>query len=388
MPGLQPPAERIRVAYVFLDLDDGGAERLTVAACREMDRDRLLPQVLCLRGGGALVDEAVAGGLHVHSLGRLRGPRDWRALGAAARWFRSAAIDVAHVQLYSRASPYARGAAKLARVPLIVAHEWCRPSPPRAARAVVDRALAPGTRYVATSRSLARDLIASGAPARDVEVVHSGIDTDAHAPRDRAACRRMLDLPPDRPVLLVPARLHPMKGHVDLIAALPRVLQGLPATLTLLAGDGPLRAELPALVRAAGLEEAVRFLGRRSDIPLLMGAADVVVLPSRVEGLPSAMLEALCGERPVVATAVGGVPEVMVDGLGGWVVPPREPAALARALLAALADPAGAGERARSGHALVLRDFRARDTAMRLERLYRDWLAIPRTSVARAGQGS
>jgi glycosyltransferase involved in cell wall biosynthesis len=368
LPPPTMPFQPVQLLYAFLDLQDGGAQRLTLAACRHLDRERFHPGVLCLRGGGALVSAAVRQGLPVHELHRLCRRRDWRAVPATARWLRAVGAQIVHVALYSRASPYARAA---------VAHEWCRPRPPAPARRLADRVLRPGTVFVAASQALRAELLASGLPEERVALVYSGIQTEAFAPGDRAAARAAAGLPPGRPMVLVPARLHPMKGHVDLLAALPYVRRRVPGVLVLCAGDGPLRDALPALAAAAGLDEHVVFAGQRHDMDRLLAACDVVALPSRVEGLPSAMLEALCAARPVVAAAVGGVPEVMAGGVGGWTVPPRSPDALAEALVSALSAPAEAAARARSGRAVVLERFRADQAARRLEAVYEHWLTRP-----------
>lgn len=373
----------IRVAYAFLDLNDGGAQRLTLAACCHLDPGRFHATVLCLRAAGSLVDTAVEQGLPVRALGRLRRPRDVGAVLDAARWLRGARIDVLHVSLYSRASPYARLAARLAGVPLTVAHEWSRPAPPGRARRYVDRALRPGTRFVAASSALRDELAASGVPLRDIELVHSGIEPEAFAPRDRAESRRRLGLEADRPILLAVGRLHPMKGHVDLIEAVARLRPRVPGLLVLVAGDGPLRSVLPALSTAAGTDEVVRFLGPRPDVPDLLGACDLLVHTSRIEGLPSVVLEAMCAERPVVATSVGGVPEAMPRGVGGWLVPARDSGAVAAAVVAALADPAAAARRAAGGRARVLAHFRADQAARRLEDAYTRFLG----GVDRRGDG-
>jgi glycosyltransferase involved in cell wall biosynthesis len=174
-------------------------------------------------------------------------------------------------------------------------------------------------------------------------------------------------------VVVVPARLHPMKGHVDLLAAMPALRARVPDVVVLCAGTGPLARVLPALAAAAGQADAVRFVGPWDDMPLLYGAADVVALPSRVEGLPSAMLEAWAALRPVVAPAVGGVPEAVVDGVHGRCVPSRDPAALAM-----------------HGRALVLERFRAEPAARAFEAIHARWGDAARrgSAAARGGAGA
>jgi glycosyltransferase involved in cell wall biosynthesis len=361
------------VVYAFLDFDDGGAQRLTLQACRHLDRARYRPVILCGRGGGSLVGAASASGVPVVELGRLRRGFDVGAVPAIARSLRGLRADVVHVPLYSRASPYVRTAALLARVPLVVAHEWCRPQRPRGLRLWADRALARGSWFVAASNAQARELVAEGVAPSCIEVVYSGIDVGAFSERDRAEARNALALPQDRPIVLVPARLHPMKGHVDLVAAAGLLTRQAPDVLMLCAGDGPLRAALPALARAAGLENTVRFLGRRDDMARLYGACDVVSLSSHMEGVPSVVMEAFASMRAVVATAVGGVPEIVFDGDTGWLVAPRRPDDLASALADALAHPAERIGRAARGNLLVGEQFESSTTTDRLQDVYDCW---------------
>ncbi len=307
--GTAPP---VTVVFAFLDMDDGGAQRLALRSARGLDPSAFRPRILCVRRRGGLVDAAEAAGIATTVLGRLERPFDVGAVVSIARWLRAAGAGVVHVSLYSRAAPYVRLAARLARVPLVVAHEHCRAAPPPRLRRWVDRALAPGTGFVAVSRADRDALVASGAPPAAVHVVYPGIDLAAFAPGDRAAARAALAWPADRPIVLVPARLHPMKRHVDLIAALPALAARVPDVWVVCAGGGPLARVLPALAAAAGGGAQVSFVGPRADMPTLMAAADVVALCSGVEGVPAALAEGQAAGRCVVATAVGGVPEVVM----------------------------------------------------------------------------
>jgi L-malate glycosyltransferase len=197
--------------------------------------------------------------------------------------------------------------------------------------------------------------------------------------------------------VLVPARLHPMKGHVDLLAALVTLRRHVPDVLVVCAGDGPLRAVLPALAQAAGLADNVRFLGQRSDMPALLGACDVVALPSHIEGLPSVIMEAFAAERAVVATDVGGVPEIVEDDATGWLVPPRVPHDLADALADALVHPTVRAARAARARQVVLDRFQAPDGARHLQAVYDRWMAetdgprrrtVPAASAASSGRSA
>jgi len=364
-----------RVVYAFLDLADGGAQRLTLERCRHLDPRRFRPEMLAVRGWGPLVAVARAAGVPVHVLGRLRAPWDLAAVPAIAARLRAVRADIVHLPSYSRAAPYVLGAAKMAGVRLVVVHEWSRAAPPRARRRLADRLLARGVRYVAVSSAHRSQLVASGVPPTDIEVVHDGVDLVRFRPRDRQAARQRLGLPADRPIILVPARLRRAKGHADLLDGMPALLERAPGALVLCAGEGPLRPALEERVRDAGLGRAIRWLGQREDVPELMAAADVVALPSRIEGLPAAMLEAFASARPVVATDVGGVGEGLSDGETGRLVAPGDGPAFGRALAELLADEPGRtamGVRARRA---AEDRFVVREAARRMEAAYGKWLS-------------
>ena len=362
------------VAFVHLDLADGGAQRQTLLLARHLDPARYRARIVCLRGEGQLVPVARAAGVPVQALGRLRRPWDAAAPLVLARELRRAGAHVVHVARYSRAVPYAALAARLARVPLLVVHDHALYGDLPRARRLADAQLLRDARYVAVAEAVRRSLLAAGiAPAR-VAVVAPGIELDRVAAGRAERGRAALGLPDAALLVLVPARLHAMKRHVDLLAALPRVLAAFPGVRVVCAGDGPLRERLVALADAAGLSSAVLFVGQRDDVPDLLAAATLVVLPSRVEGLPAALIEAAAAGQPVVATAVGGVPELVVDGQTGWLVPPDDPPALAAALVAALRDPeararmgAAARRRAAEHHAI-------QGAAVRLQAAWDRWL--------------
>lgn len=363
-----------RVAWGFLDLAEGGAQRATLLTLRHLSRRRFEPALLLARGGGALEARAVAAGLPVVRCGRLERPWDGGAVAALAGALASLAPAALEVPLYSRASPYLRLAARRARVPLVIAHEWERGAPPTWPRRLADRLLLSGTRFVAASEFHARRLIASGVAPDRVEVVRNGIEVERFATGERVATRVALGVPPGAPLLLTPARLHPAKGHRDLLAALAEVRRLRPEATLLLAGEGPERGALETLSRALGQASAVRFLGHREDLPDLLAAADLVVLPSRAEGLPAALLEALAAGRAVIATAVGGVPEAVEDGREARLVPAGAPPALAAAILELLASSALRTELERAGRARVGREFAIEPATRRYEEVLGGWI--------------
>ncbi len=216
---------------------------------------------------------------------------------------------------------------------------------------------------VAVSDGVRRSLLAAGVPPERVAAVPNGIEPPP--PRDAP--------PPGPPVFLTVARLSAQKGHAALLRAAPAVLVGAPDARFRLVGAGPLGNQLRALAAELGIGHAVDFLGPRDDVPELLCNATAFVLPSRFEGLPLALLEAMGRGLPVVATDVCGSADAVEDGRTGLLVPGRNPLALAAAMLRVIDDPDAARAMGARARRAVLRDFSAArmaaDTARHYDRL-------------------
>jgi glycosyltransferase involved in cell wall biosynthesis len=228
------------------------------------------------------------------------------------------------------------------------------------------------------AEGVALGVLPPAAAARgDAVVIRSGIDLGTVAPlagAARRALRAAQGVADGRPVISLVQRLSPPKTPLVFLRALPRILAERPDAVAWVVGDGPLRAAAEQAAAEAGVAARVAFLGLRKDAPDLLSASDVAVHSSLREGLPRVVLEAFAVGTPLVATAVGGVPDVVSDGVNGLLVPPDDPAALARAVLATLADPAAAADRARAGRA-ALQPFTARQMLDEQHALYRRLLA-------------
>jgi glycosyltransferase involved in cell wall biosynthesis len=240
------------------------------------------------------------------------------------------------------------------------------------------RLLTRAARVVAVSETMARALVALGLPAERVCVVLTAIDPPAAPAEGKEELRRALGLPAAHTLALFLGRLSPVKGPDVLLEAVGRLAARHPEATFVFAGDGQLRGPLQEAARRLGVERQVRFVGQvpREDVPAYLTACDLLALPSRSEGLPHAVLEAMAFGLPVVASAVGGVPEVVQDGVTGALVPPEDPAALADALSPLLAEP---DRRQRYAEA-ARRAFAAREhtwprVARQLDEIYRALLA-------------
>ena len=205
-------------------------------------------------------------------------------------------------------------------------------------RRMIGWSLPRAARVVAVSRALADEVVALGVPRERIALVMNGVDAELFHPRDRGAARTELGLPAG-PIALYVGNLKEEKGILDLGAAWQRVAHELPEATLVVVGGGPLEGAFDALV--APLGERVRRVGSRplATIPTWMAAADLLVLPSHAEGTPNVVLEALASGRRVVASAVGGVPDLITSDELGTLVPPRAPDALAAAIVRSLHTP-------------------------------------------------
>jgi glycosyltransferase involved in cell wall biosynthesis len=276
----------------------------------------------------------------------LGGALDVRSLLRLRALLRAERADVLHTHVHFSLNVLGRLAGRLAGARVVahmhIANVFRAGGLARRAQVALDNATARLCgRIVAVSEATRISLLRQGYPAARVVVVHNGI-----GPAAPVELRRPDGAPDAAPLLLHVGRLAPVKGQRELIEALALLRR--PDAVAVLAGKdletgGSYQRELETLAAALGVHERVVFAGYRDDVPALLAAADVFVLPSFVEGLPLTVLEAMAAARPVVASRAGGTPEAVVDGETGVLVPPGDVEALAGALDELLADP----ERAR-----------------------------------------
>jgi glycosyltransferase involved in cell wall biosynthesis len=358
----------MRILHVITTLGVGGAEKhLQILTRGQVARGHEV-RVAYLKGQGELTRDFEAQGVGVVNLqggggllGRL--PKLGELLSARSnlrRLLRDWRPDVLHTHLL-KADAVGAVTARAGGVRVLVAskHNDERAllrKPVSLVHGLLSRRVA---RTICLSDHVARFVERHGrVPRAQIRRVYYGVDPAVLQPRrPRAAVRAELGIAPDAPVLVCVGRLAPQKDHPTLFAALAR----LPRDVVLLVvggdpfGDG--EARLKAKAQELGVADRTRFLGIRHDVPDLLGAADLFVLPSLWEGLGLVFLEAMAVSLPTVATNVSAIPEVVPDGQGGWLVPPGDAEALARAIAAALADPAERARRGAAGRTLLLQRF-------------------------------
>ena len=366
-------SRRIRVLWLVKGLGPGGAERLLVAAAGAHDRDRFdISCAYLLPWKSQLVAELEARGVATTCL-EVRDERDVRWAARLRRQLIAAPVDLLHAH-----SPYPAGIGRVV----------CRTVPARVRPRTIYTLHNTWGSFARPSRVLngwtmggdvadlaVSDLVRSTLPSRlasRTEVLVHGIDLDAvRALADRKGARREFGLEPNEIVFGTVANLRTQKDYPNLLAA-ARLLADRGVRLRILAvGQGPLEAEIRAEHARLDLASVVTLVGERHDAIRVMSGCDGFVLASSNEGLPVALMEALALGLPIVATAVGGVPEIVTPDENGILVPARDPAALADALAALAADPARRERFAVNAAASAAR-FDIRRTVARLEAVYRD----------------
>ncbi|MBN2022267.1 MAG: glycosyltransferase [Pirellulales bacterium] len=344
----------LRVVFVITCMPVGGAETLLVELLRRMDRQRFAPELCCLKFRGPLGD-ALVGEVPVWS-GLLLHKFDVAVLGRLRRLLRRRAADaVVTVGTGGDKMFWGRLAAWSAGVPVICSALHSTGLPDRVE--LPNRLLAPLTdAFIAVAGAQATYLAENeGCPPARIRVVPNGVDTDRFHPRwPDKKLRAELGLPEGAPVVGIVAALRPEKRHDVFLDVAAKVRNAVPGVQFLIVGDGPERPRLESLAGRLGLADAVRFLGTRGDVPEVLSLLDVFLLTSQMEANPVSILEAMASEKPIVAPAVGSIPEVVVDRGVGRLTAPGDADALAAAVTELLAAPDRASAMGRAGRERVL----------------------------------
>jgi glycosyltransferase involved in cell wall biosynthesis len=332
----------------------------------------------------ALHGRAIRNVVTVPALGREIGPRDLPALGALVRLIRRTRPHIVHTHT-AKGGTLGRTAAALCRVPVIVhtfhGHVLQGYFSPARTRLFlgIERALARVSDcLVAVSSRVREELLALGIGTPSAfDVVPLGLDLEpfAGSAARRGELRRELGLSPEVPLVGIVARLVPVKAHEVFLEAAQVVAQAHSAAQFLIVGDGERRAELEQLAARAGLSARVRFLGWRGDLDRVYADLDVAVLTSKNEGSPVALIEAMAAGRAVVATQVGGVPDVVTDGVTGRLVPGGDAVAAAHGIIGLLQHPDQRAQLGGAARAFVLDRFGAARLLQDVDGLYRRLLA-------------
>jgi glycosyltransferase involved in cell wall biosynthesis len=351
----------IKLLFIVPDLRVGGAERHVTTLLPRLDPDRFVASVVCIGKEGELFPDLLASGIEARAL-HLEGKRHAvRALRELIRLVRAERPDVVVVRSYN-AEILGRIAARVAGVKhtIMWMHNIGDPRPRSAFRVSVDHALTRWTSAYFGVAEAQRHYLTDelGYPGDRIRIIHNGVDPTLFDIRSERETLTEFGWAEEDPVVGILAELSPIKDHATLLMAARIVVDAIPRARFLIIGGGACRDLLEGLSAELGLTGNVHFAGVRHDIARLLTAIDVFTLSSiTVECFSIALLEAMACARPAVCTAVGGIPEMIEDGVTGYLVPPQDPEQLAARLTELLSHPEAARRMGRAGRERVEAEF-------------------------------
>lgn len=358
--------KKFRVLHIIPNFGPGGAERLVVALMEATDKERFEVAAVSLypESGTILEKEIKEKGLQVYFLNKHRG-LDLRMITRLYRLIRAFRPDVVHTHLY--VLRYTLLPTLFCRIAVRVhtVHNVAQREVDRVGKLLHWIAFRLGNVVpVSISREVANTVRAVYGRGIHTPVIYNGI------PTTRFVSSAGRDIAKKNVVLLHIGRFAPQKNHLLLIEAFARAVKEYPTMQLWLVGDGPLRPAVEKALVEMGLKKKVLFLGIRDDVPELLAASNALVLSSNYEGVPLTVLEAMAAGKPVIVTAVGGVPELVEDGVTGILVPPRDPEALAQAILRLAKDADLCQRMGKAAQQRALERFDIVRTAREYEALY------------------
>ncbi len=346
-----PGVQRVRVVEVLATGTNGGAQEHLYNLVTRIDRSRYDVSIVSLSPGSA-VRKLQRAGLPVCVIDE---PDDAVAVGALAAHIAAVEPDVVHDHMYRAEIVGTKAVLALQAAghprPYVVSTVHSSRVRPAEDREELRRLTPEIDRLIAVSRAIVRKIEDEGRDGAPVDLIYNGVDLERYDHQEPCCTLRdEYGMAPGSQIVGVVARLEPEKGHPTLLEAWPQVLRAAPDAYLLIVGEGSRREALEQQARDLRIAHRVVFTGRRDDMPAVTAALDVAVLPSYREAQGLSILEAMALSRPIVATTVGGIPEVVEDGVSGLLVPPHDADALAGAISRLLTDHPYADMLAKAGH--------------------------------------
>jgi glycosyltransferase involved in cell wall biosynthesis len=362
----------IRLALVITELEPGGAERCLVNLTTRLDREQFEPAVYSLgppprEGQDLLVEQLAAARVPTHFLGLTHWSQYFRGVRRLAALLAEHRPQVVQAFLL-HANVLAARAAGEAQVPHVCT--GIRVADPRRTRTSLERwATRRADRFVCVSQSVAEFCRRRGFAGEKLVVIPNGIEVERWKDA-RPADLTQFGVPSGRRAIAFVGRLDRQKGLIEFFDLLQAVFDAAPNHDLLLVGDGPERLRLKQAAQRTAIAEKVHFAGWQSDVPAIVAACDLVVLPSRWEGMPNAILESMAAGKPVVATRTEGIAELLGDASRGQTVELENLAQMAKAIGEILANPSRASDLGRQNQARADAEFGLQSMVRRYEALY------------------
>ena len=381
-----PGSHRIRVVEVLATGTNGGAQEHLHSLLTRIDRSRYEASVVSLSPGSA-VRKLQRAGIPVVVIDD---PDDAVAVGALAVHLATVRPDIIHNHMYRAELVGTRAAIALEKIglrrPYVVSTVHSSRVRSAEDREQLRRLTPHMDRLIAVSHAMERKIVDEGRDTAPVTLVYNGVDLERYDHQEPCCTLRdEYGMEPGSQIVGVVARLEPEKGHATLLTAWPTVLRSVPDAYLLVVGEGSRREALEGQVAELRIAHRVVFTGRRDDVPAVTAAFDVAVLPSYREAQGLTILEAMALSRPVVASNVGGIPEMVEDGVTGLLVPPDDADALAAAIVRLLLDHSLADTLGRAGHDMVHDRFCVELMVKAVETIYDEGAGAVRLSRVAAG---
>ncbi|MEC9293731.1 MAG: glycosyltransferase [Chloroflexota bacterium] len=361
---------KIKVLHLITSLEVGGAQHGLLLGLPRFDSEKYEHIVCSLMDRIQMAVQFQRAGIEVHSLG-LKTKIDFSSAIRLRTLLKEINPDILHTYLL-HSNVLGRIVGRLTGVPKIIGSErtigqagyWGR---------LLTKLTNPLTDAVEVNSQTGATVIENslGVPREKIEIVRSGVNLDEYSkPTKRTEIRTELGLNQDQHLVLYMGRLRSVKGVEFGIRSFSLVKNKRPNLYMALAGEGEQLCNLKKLVNSLGIDDHVKFLGVRNDLPDLLAAADSILMPSLKEGFPRTAIEAMAAGKPIVATRVGGTPEAIIDGETGILVPPEDIYTMANALLSLVDNPALRQQLGTAGAKLARKNFSINSYVDRLNELY------------------
>lgn len=371
---------KIRIVYIITSTGIGGAEKILYYTVTGLDRTKYSISVCSLKEKGEIAKELESDGIKVHCLymAKKEGFIGW--LSSIVTLFRlffylkKLRPTIVHSFLF-RANILARIAGYLIGVPIVISSVRVMGGEgkyfhylERITSFMVDH-------YITVSESVKKHLIQhSQIPGGKISVIYNGVGMTNQNPLQTRNLKKPLEIENEGEIIITVGRLHAQKGHCYLLQAIAKAGKKVPKIKLIIIGEGEEENNLKNLVKSLDLKDKIIFAGLRGDVEKIFPIAELFILPSLWEGMPNAILEAMAAGKPIVATKVGGVPELVVHGETGILVPPEDSDALASAIIGLLRDKLKAKKMGEAGRMRVEEHFNISKTIKETEYIYLELL--------------